>query len=103
MQLTHPHPQARNSDPITSHAAADSIRGISSAQRERIVKVLASSGPLGAEQIGDVMRLDAYAIRKRTAELQHEKLIEPTGDTRRTRTGRAERIWRLVPKQLGLV
>lgn len=96
------HCLARNSDPITSHAAADSMRGISEAQRARIVKTLEDSGPLGAEQIGDVMRIDAYSIRKRTAELQQAHLIEPTGDTRRTRSGRAERIWRLVPDQRGL-
>lgn len=96
------HCLARNSDPATSHAAADSMRGVSEAQRARIVKTLEASGPLGAEQIGDVMRLDAYAIRKRTAELQQAHLIEPTGDTRRTRSGRAERIWRLVPGQRGL-
>ena len=41
------HCLARNSDPITSHAAADSMRGISEAQRARIVKTLESSGPLG--------------------------------------------------------
>lgn len=96
------HCLARNSDPITSHAAADSMRGISEAQRARIVKTLEASGPLGAEQIGDVMRLHAHEIRRRTSELERDGLIEPTGDTRRTRSGRAERIWRLVPEQRGL-
>ena len=95
------HCLARNSDPITSHAAADSMRGISEAQRARIVKTLEASGPLGAEQIGDVMRLEPYAVRKRLSEAERDHLIEPTGDTRRTRSGRAERIWRLVPDQLG--
>lgn len=84
---------ARTRDPETSHAAAESVRHVASDQCAAVLSALRALGRAGAEQIGAVCGLPAYAVRKRTADLERQRLITPTGDTRKTSTGRSERIW----------
>ena len=93
---------ACNTDPATSHAAAARVCEFGSDHQGRILAAL-YWGELGAEQIGAEIGLAAYSVRKRLAELEKLTLAEPTGEERRTSTGRSERIWRLVLKQLELV
>lgn len=92
---------ARNTDPSTSHEAADRVGEFRADHQSRILAALVR-GELGAEQIGSEVGLDAYAVRKRLAELKSLLMVETTGDTRRTSTGRSERVWRLVPAQMEL-
>jgi hypothetical protein len=40
--------------------------------------------------------MPAYAVRKRLPELFDAGLAQPTGETRKTLTGRSERFWRAV-------
>jgi predicted ArsR family transcriptional regulator len=94
--------RARKLDPATSHEAASRVGEFSQDHQTRIMAAL-TFGELGAEQIGTEVGLDAYAVRKRLAELAAMHLAEPTGETRRTSTGRSERIWRLVPAQMELI
>ena len=86
------HPRARNCDPSTSHEAADAVQRLA---RSQIIKIHAALGigPQGAEQIGDRVGLQAYEVRKRLPELERQCLAVATSVTRKTRTGRSERVW----------
>lgn len=94
--------RARKLDPATSHEAAGRVHEFSGDHQSRVLAAL-MFGELGAEQIARATGLDAYSVRKRLPELEAMKLAQPTGDTRRTSTGRSERIWRLVPAQMELI
>lgn len=93
--------RARRFDPSTSHEAASRVSEFSQDHQSRIMAALAH-GELGAEQIGAAVGLDAYSVRKRLSELEKMLMVETTGDSRRTSTGRNERVWRLVPAQMSL-
>lgn len=90
------HTLARRTDPATSHEAAARVREFSDSQQYTIFAALSLYGPMGAEEIGDEISINPYAVRKRLAELHQLNRIKPTGDTRRTRSGRSERIWSLT-------
>lgn len=85
---------ARRSDPSTSHDAAARTAAFRNAQKDRILAKLRDDGQAGAEEIGDDLGMDGYAVRKRLADLEHAQLAVPTGMQRQTRSGRWERIWR---------
>lgn len=93
---------ARSSDPATSHHAADMVQQFSASQHRLILEAL-ESGSKGAEQIEAATGIPAYGVRKRTSELLSAHLIELTGTTRRTRSGRMERVWRLPVIQRELI
>lgn len=92
-------PGARHSDPHTSHAAARSMVTAAATQRERVLRYLRSVRCAGAEQIGEAIGLDPYAVRKRLPELLAGGKAEPLNlagmpSTRPTSSGRRERVWR---------
>ena len=87
---------ARRSDPETSKEAAARVREFAKGQCAQILYVLKDGGPAGAEQIAAVTKIEPYAVRKRLADLQHAKQAEPTDETRKTSSGRRERLWRAV-------
>lgn len=88
-------PRARRTDPSTSHAAAAQATGVAKAHQERILAALRESDrPLGAEEIADCIGILAYQVRKRLSELQDQHLVELAPGERKTRAGRAERLWR---------
>jgi predicted transcriptional regulator len=89
-------PGYRITDPKTSRDAAQSMKKAASLQCARVLMALREKGDMGAEQIGDAIGLDAYAVRKRLAELCTASVITPTGTTRKTRTGRSERVWTVL-------
>lgn len=90
------HTLARRTDPATSHKAAARVKEFSEAQHCRIAEVLRLYGPLGAEEIGDELGLQPYKVRKRLSDLERMGQAAPTGDTRRTKENREERIWSLT-------
>lgn len=96
MNYSLPMPSARLRDPQTSHDAARSMRRAAAEQAAKVLRALLDLGEAGAEQIGAQCGLDAYAVRKRLPELEAARLIETTGETRKTRSGRSERVWRAV-------
>lgn len=90
-------PRARNSDPMTSQAAAARVGEFAADHCSRILACLREHGQMGAEEIGDRIGLDAYAVRKRLPELEREGKVASVCDLqRRTRSGRWERVWRAV-------
>jgi hypothetical protein len=88
-----PLPSYRTTDPKTSRDAAHSMKRAATAQCARVLMVLRLNGELGAEQIGIIAGMESYSVRKRTSELCTAGLITPTGKTRKTASGRSERIW----------
>jgi len=74
------------------------VHEFSDSQQYTIFAALSQYGPMGAEEIADEVAIPAYAIRKRLAELHQLNRIKPTGDTRRTRSGRSEQIWQLCAR-----
>lgn len=83
-------------DPDTSWEAAKSMRSAANAQCAAVLNALRQLGTAGAEQIGARCGLPAYAVRKRTSDLEHAGLIATTGETRKTSSGRSERLWVVV-------
>jgi predicted ArsR family transcriptional regulator len=88
-------PKARNTDPITSHMAAESAKELARQHHARILQVLGTYGPCGVSQIAEQAELQPHQVGKRMKELEKEGLIALTGKLVRNRTGRAEREWML--------
>lgn len=89
-------PRARRSDPSTSHDAAARVSEFAHSQHQAILSALRQLGRAGAEQLAAELKLNAYQVRKRTKELQDAGLCRTTGETRKTVTGRFERVWEAV-------
>lgn len=89
-----PHKLARRRDPATSKEAASRVKEFAAGQCAAILAVLREKGPLGAEQIAAYLNIDAYAVRKRLADLEHAGRARPLALHRMTASGRHERIWR---------
>lgn len=102
MSTPAPHTLARASDPSTSHLAAGMATNLAADHRARVLSALVHlkgtviGGAVGAEEIAELCGLDAYQVRKRLPELQAMGQATPTGETRRTSSGRQERLWRLT-------
>ena len=84
---------ARRNDPETSHSAASRVREFASGQCAEILYLLRKHGPLSPEQLAAHMAIDAYSVRKRTADLQKAGQARPNGMTCSTVSGRRQRIW----------
>jgi hypothetical protein len=87
-------PQARRSDPPTSHQAAASARELQAQHHRVIVACLKRHGPLGKDGIAARTGLTGVAVARRTAELERAGFIQPTGKTVLSTAGRHEREWR---------
>lgn len=87
---------ARRSDPSTSHLAGQRVLEFSDRHQRMILDALAYQRKLGAEEIASATGLEPYAVRKRLPELERAGLVSTTGKTRRTTSGRQERIWELA-------
>ena len=88
------HKLARRTDPSTSKAAAAQVGQFAHRHHALVLGAVAQAGrPVGAEELADACGLDAYAVRKRLPELQEQGLVMLAPGTRRTRTGRSERLW----------
>ena len=90
-------PRVRRTDPGTSHEAAVMAGGLAKPHQQRIRRLLVENHearlpPLGAEQIGYILQIEPYAVRKRLAELSRDGWVIPAGK-RKTKTGRTERTW----------
>ena len=95
--IWNPTHHARTVDPHTSKTAALSAKVLATSQCDAILAYLQRVGQQGAEQIANALGMDAYAVRKRTADLQQRGAIRPVpGVSRKTSTGRSERVWEVV-------
>jgi predicted ArsR family transcriptional regulator len=85
-------PLARRSDPVTSHAAAATVRTFSGEHHQAILDALAI-GPAGASGIAARCGLGDHQIRRRLIELERSCQIIQTGRTVKSASGRGEREW----------
>jgi len=87
--------RARASDPITSFEAADSAKDLASKHFGIIVDCLKSHGALGKDGIAQHSGLDSNQVARRLNELSNMDLIELTGRTVKSKSGRNEREWKV--------
>ena len=95
-----PEALARQSDPVTSQAAAEDIRPKLSGLREAFVLALADlgGGPATAREIGERAKEmglhgEVESVRKRAAELERAGLIDFTELKRCSHTGKLGEGW----------
>jgi predicted transcriptional regulator len=86
-------PRVRSTDPITSFEAADSIKDVAKRQYQIILDCLSEHGPLGKDGIANHSKLDGAQISRRLGEMQKLGLIQLTGKTVKSNSGRNEREW----------
>ena len=91
-------PRARTRDPVTSHLAAaqlttatDHFKGIHDA--------LTLYGPAGKDRIAALAGLDPVQVSRRLPEMRRIGLVDLTGGTVQSRSGRAEREWYANPQK----
>jgi len=87
--------RVRNSDPITSYEAADSAKDLASKHFSMIVDCLKAHGALGKDGIARHSGLDSNQVSRRLSELSKMDLIELTGSTVKSKSGRNEREWKV--------
>ena len=88
-------PRVRSSDPITSFEAADSIKEVAGQHHDVILKCLAEYGALGKDGIASLTNLDSNQVARRLNEMKIRDLIELTGNTVKSNSGRNEREWKI--------
>ena len=87
--------RVRNSDPITSYEAADTVKDLASKHFSIIVDCLQAHGALGKDGIAQHSGLDSNQVARRLNELSDMDLIELTGRTVKSKSGRNEREWKV--------
>lgn len=97
------HSRVRNTDPLTSWQAADQAKNLASQHFEVIVECLRRHGPRGKDGIAELTGLDGNQVARRLPELARIGTVELTGKTTKSKSGRAEREWRIKPLQLELI
>jgi len=95
--------RARATDAITSFQAADSIKDVAKMHQDVIVAGLQRFGPMGKDQIAANTGLQPNQVSRRLSELEKIGLIELTGQTVKSDSGRQEREWRFKPVQQNLL
>jgi predicted ArsR family transcriptional regulator len=88
-------PRVRSTDPVTSFEAADSIKEIAPQHHDIILACLAQHGALGKDGIAAHTKLDSNQVSRRLNEMKARDLIELTGRTVKSNSGRNEREWRV--------
>lgn len=85
--------RARNSDPLTSHLAAESLK--TPQKHFQIIHLaLIEHGPMGKDEIAHFADLEPNAVARRLPELQKLNLVTLTGKTVLSNAGRKERQWK---------
>lgn len=86
--------KARRDHPETSHAAADRIRDKAGTLRAKVYRTLfRSDDGLTDEQIALLLNMNPSTARPRRIELVERGLVEDSGETRLTRSGRKAIVW----------
>ena len=88
--------QARTSDPVTSHEAAESMYDEAKAQRGHIYRWLKEHGGMTADGLDQALGLRVTSAGRRLPELEAEGLVRKTERQVMTRSGRSAIIWEAV-------
>ena len=94
---------ARNTDPATSWAAADSATSLAAQHATIIIAALCKYGAMGKDGIAQITGLDGNQVARRLSELERNHEILLTGRNVQSKSGRAEREWKVMPKQMDLI
>jgi predicted transcriptional regulator len=86
-------PRVRATDPITSFEAAEAIKPVVSQHHQIILDCLKTHGALGKDGIALLSGLDGNQVARRLNEMKIIGLIELTGNTVKSNSGRNEREW----------
>ena len=97
------HPRVRNSDPMTSWAAAGSAKDLAKAHAAKIVQCLIKHGSLGKDGIAHHTGLESMQVARRLLELEREGEICLTGNVVKSKSNRLEREWQIAPIQRELI
>ena len=97
------HPRVRNTDPLTSWQAAGSAKDLANRHARLIVDCLTKYGSMGKDGIAAQTGLDSNQVARRLKELEEDGEISLTGQVVKSKSGRAEREWRVKPKQMELI
>ena len=87
-------PGSRNSDPMTSHVAADKAKRFVWDHKEQILGVLFR--PMNCYLISQLTGLDHVAVARRMGELRDAGLVRDTGLTDPGPNGRECTLWEKV-------
>jgi hypothetical protein len=94
---------ARNTDPVTSWAAAERAKALAGLHGELVFSALLRYGPQGKDGIATITGLDGNQVARRLSELQRDHKIVLTGRNVQSKSGRAEREWKVMPRQMDLI
>ena len=94
--LFDPAAKAKRTDPLTSFQAAVRARGLAS-EHQRIILAALATGPGTAEEIAGRVGLRKEQVGRRLGELARHGAVRWTGATRPTTSGRASRVYEVVP------
>ena len=89
-------PRVRANDPLTSFEAAESIKESVSQHHQEILNCLITHGPLGKDGIAARTNLDGNQVARRLNEMKILGLIQLTGNTVKSNSGRNEREWKCL-------
>jgi predicted transcriptional regulator len=93
-------PRVRAHDPLTSFQAAESIKDSVAQHHQIILDCLIEYGALGKDGIAARTNLDSNQVARRLNEMKILGLIQLTGKTVKSNSGRNEREWEcLTPIQ----
>jgi predicted ArsR family transcriptional regulator len=89
----------------TEVAAAYSMPGeLVRSIKDQCLKVLGSNpSGLTSDEIGDIVGLEKYSIRRRVSDLVNDDLVEDSGERRRLKSGRQGIVWAIKRRQLELI
>ena len=88
-------PLFRRTDPVTSKVAGVAAREFKGEHERRILEALAV-GPGTKDEIAHRCGLTEQQVARRMHGLARGGMVEPTGTTRPSASGRPERVWRVV-------
>ena len=91
-------PRARNTDPVTSHIAADAV-DFAGAHYKAIYEALLLAGPSGKDRIANLANLDPVQVARRIPEMRKMGMVVLTGELVMSRSNRSEREWQAVEKK----
>lgn len=89
-------PRVRASDSLTSFEAAEAIKPVVSQHHQIILECLQEHGALGKDGIAALTNLDGNQVARRLNEMKIIGLIELTGNTVKSNSGRNEREWNVI-------
>lgn len=88
--------RARTLDPTTSHQAAEQIKQQAPIHMQKIHDCLHEHGPMGKDRIATILNMNPNQVSRRLPEMEKMKLVELTGYTVESLSGRQEREWRAL-------